>query len=142
MAGIVVEVNPATVRIVSREGHYTERISALSEAALDRVAARVLAEITSSMQEEKHGRPGPFRTRSAPGEAPAVQTGNLIESMEAWAPRTGVRRIGSKRHVEYALYLEFGTQRMAPRPFLRPAAEVAKRFLREELKKQHSTLGR
>ena len=60
---------------------------------------------------------------SAPGETPAVDTGNLVNSIkselvsssdtDAWA------NVGTG--VEYAEYLEFGTSRMEARPFMRPA---------------------
>lgn len=60
---------------------------------------------------------------SAPGETPAVDTGNLVNSIkselvsssdtDAWA------NVGTG--VEYAEYLEFGTSRMESRPYMRPA---------------------
>lgn len=58
---------------------------------------------------------------SAPGEAPAVDLGNLINS-------GGVEALASCLWAifftaEYAKPLEFGTPRMSARPFLRPSVE-------------------
>ncbi|RLG78456.1 MAG: hypothetical protein DRO14_00535 [Thermoprotei archaeon] len=57
---------------------------------------------------------------SAPGEAPATDTGTLAASLKA-------ERSGKLQYdiigVEYGAYLELGTRKMAPRPFLRPAIE-------------------
>lgn len=58
---------------------------------------------------------------SAAGQSPAVDTGNLMNSIS-------VRSQGLKAYVftpvEYGLYLEFGTSRMAARPWLRPALDA------------------
>lgn len=58
---------------------------------------------------------------SAPGEAPASDTGTLVGRI-----RTDYTRIGSLVGVvvastDYAAHLEYGTQRIEPRPFMRPA---------------------
>lgn len=59
---------------------------------------------------------------SAPGQGPAVDTGRLRSSISHEVGKVGttiVARVGTD--VEYAKYLELGTSKMAPRPFLRPA---------------------
>ncbi len=57
---------------------------------------------------------------SAPGEAPATDTGLLINSIES-------KRDGAEArvdvHSEYGAPLEFGTSKMAARPYLRPAMD-------------------
>lgn len=63
------------------------------------------------------------RRASAPGEAPAIDTGNLVNSLET--RKTGVGSAVVEAGAEYAAALEFGTRKMAPRPFLRPAADRA-----------------
>jgi HK97 gp10 family phage protein len=54
-----------------------------------------------------------------------VLTGNLRNSIQ-----TDVESDGLTAHVgtgvEYAAYVEFGTRRMAPRPYLAPAAEAVR----------------
>lgn len=55
-----------------------------------------------------------------------VDTGRLRSSVEYEVGRDSrglVARIGTD--VTYAVYLEFGTRRMSPRPFLRPALQAA-----------------
>lgn len=60
---------------------------------------------------------------SAPGEAPGVDTGNLQNSIQVEfpSPIKGVLTIGA----EYAQFLEDGTGRIAPRPFVVPALKGA-----------------
>jgi hypothetical protein len=61
---------------------------------------------------------------SAPGEAPATDLGKLLGSIRgelANEPLTA-NLVAS---VDYAIHLEFGTSKMAPRPFMRPAADLA-----------------
>lgn len=73
-------------------------------------------------------RPRPARGKyvaSAPGQAPAIRSGNLFRNQgrpQFVAPLTVERVINT----EYAAYLEQGTKRMAPRPFVRPAVETVK----------------
>lgn len=59
---------------------------------------------------------------SAPGEAPASDTGRLVNSITTnYEPDklSGTIQFGT----EYAPYLEYGTQKMEPRPFARPALD-------------------
>lgn len=67
---------------------------------------------------------GPRRTHraSAPGESPATDTGGLVSSgfQELDAPSVEVR-VGFGKL--YAAMLEYGTRRMAARPFLLPALD-------------------
>ncbi len=58
---------------------------------------------------------------SAPGEAPASDIGNLAASEYAKRIRQAFWHVGFT--AEYGLALEFGTPRILPRPFLRPAVE-------------------
>jgi HK97 gp10 family phage protein len=64
----------------------------------------------------------PKRTHraSAPGQAPATDTGALVRSIQA---DIRGRDAEVSANVDYAVYLEFGTQDMEPRPFLFPALE-------------------
>lgn len=74
---------------------------------------------------------------SAPGEPPAVDTGNLINSGYAMQKRLGLWEVGFT--AEYAAPLEYGTARIAPRPFLRPALEAYRQMFYDALR---AVLGR
>ena len=64
----------------------------------------------------------PRRTHkaSAPGQAPASDTGNLVSQIMSVAD--GKNTLVESR-AEYSKFLEFGTSKMLPRPFLFPASE-------------------
>ena len=64
----------------------------------------------------------PRRTHkaSAPGQAPASYTGNLVSQIMSVAD--GKNTLVESR-AEYSKFLEFGTSKMLPRPFLFPASE-------------------
>lgn len=69
-------------------------------------------------------RDGKMHRASAPGQPPAKDTGTLQSSIEYKVTKDGETisgLIGSS--ADYAIYLEFGTSRMAARPFLRPVLE-------------------
>jgi len=67
----------------------------------------------------------PRRTHraSAPGQAPATDTGRLIGSITQQKVSDGWL-VGSK--VKYSVWLEYGTRTMAERPFFRPALNKAR----------------
>lgn len=58
---------------------------------------------------------------SAPGDTPGVDTGKLRNGIAARKRQLG-HWVVSTGDTEYAVYLEFGTERMAARPFMGPAA--------------------
>ncbi len=67
---------------------------------------------------------------SAPDEAPAVLTGQLWNSFRTWRHGRDAWAVGPT--AEHGMYLELGTRKMAPRPFLKPALErVRNDFFRE-----------
>ena len=66
----------------------------------------------------------PRHKASAPGEAPASDTGTLIGSI--YHEREGDLTYAVGTRLGYAEYLEYGTSRMAARPFFRPAVEQIK----------------
>lgn len=86
---------------------------------------------------------GPGRNLSAthraskPGDPPAKDTGNLASSL-VWKMDGDSALVGSTiRNPAYPLWLEFGTRRMAARPFLQPAMQKnAQKFI-DRLKSIH-----
>jgi HK97 gp10 family phage protein len=68
---------------------------------------------------------------SAPGQPPANSTGQLVRSIK-------VKKTNNGQEVtidaEYAAFLEYGTSRMRPRPFIMPALMKVKKNLLSKLK--------
>lgn len=102
------------------------------------VAVRLKA--IDSMKEPKHGvvyttyffsaggKVIPIGTRwkphqaSAPGEAPAIDTGELAQSINIKVSDDGgTGEVGTDK--KHGLYMEYGTSRVAARPWLKPAFE-------------------
>jgi HK97 gp10 family phage protein len=82
---------------------------------------------------------------SAPGDPPASDTGNLINSIGTDFRRAELSvLVGTE--VEYAPFLEYGTRRMAPRPFMRPAYQsreaAIERAVREAINEVTRAAGR
>ena len=77
---------------------------------------------------------GFFRTRSAPSEPPAVDTGTLrnsVQSKPQYIAGTGMTSIvlaglvaGVNKDARIPRWLEYGTRRMKARPFIAPSLEV------------------
>lgn len=77
-----------------------------------------------------------FHQASAPGEAPASDTGALVErGIASYLNKEGMYSfvVAGRGIVKYAAMLEFGTRKMAARPFLFPALERSKDWIRERL---------
>ena len=75
---------------------------------------------------------------SAPGEFPAVDTGRLRASIthrfeEGTGGEPPAAYVGTS--VEYAADLEFGTSRMAARPFMRPSLEANRKNIVDRIAK-------
>lgn len=89
------------------------------------------------------GQRGFVTRRSAPGEAPAIQTAALSNSLGVNKPGPMARKIGagikagaSLDVARYSLTLEFGNSKIAARPYIRPAFERAKRNLLDRLSRR------
>jgi len=78
-------------------------------------------------------RRGVTHQASAPGEPPASNTGRLVNSIQTvYDTKNLTGTVGTS--VEYGGYLEFGTQTIEPRPFLRPALATHRRSLSRIIK--------
>ena len=73
---------------------------------------------------------------SAPGETPAVDTGNLVNSINTTLDRASATEAWANvgPTVEYGAYLEFGTSKMAARPFMRPGLDSSEDKIRDTIK--------
>ncbi len=62
-------------------------------------------------------------TASRPGRPPARDSGALLKGMNTWSTRTAYGAdLFFASTAGYSSFLEFGTSRMAPRPYMRPLA--------------------
>lgn len=68
---------------------------------------------------------GANHVASSPGEAPNNDTGTLAGGIET--TRTGRLKVEVSSNAPYSENLEFGTSRMAARPFMAPAANAKRR---------------
>ena len=68
----------------------------------------------------------PRRTHraSAPGESPASDTGNLVSKIMVKQKDKNTTQVESG--ADYSAFLEYGTSKMLPRPFLFPAFQKSK----------------
>ena len=62
---------------------------------------------------------------SAPGEAPASDTGNLVSKIIVKQKTKNITNVES--NANYSAFLEYGTSKMQPRPFMFPAFEKSKK---------------
>ena len=62
---------------------------------------------------------------SAPGEAPASDTGNLVSKIIVKQISQDITSVES--NANYSAYLEYGTSKMEARPFMLPAFEKSKK---------------
>lgn len=79
-------------------------------------------------------RRGTAHQASAPGEAPASDTGTLVKSITT---RYDLGSLSGRvvAQAKYAPYLEYGTATMAPRPFLRPALANKRQEIEDDIQK-------
>lgn len=74
---------------------------------------------------------------SLPGNPPARDTGNLTNSIRWEIHNEGKEIYGivgsSQLDENYAVYTEYGTTKMAPRPWLRPAMEKNNEWIRKSI---------
>ncbi len=111
------------------------------QAGLYASAQQVRTEAIKSVQAgDKSGRVYKRRTvmhrASAPGEAPASDTGRLVNSIQAYNNPGGSEAfvVAGRGTVLYAALLEFGTSRMAARPFMVPALEKSRAWINDRLR--------
>lgn len=112
------------MKIQDFSSQVAKQIADDAEEEIERLCLICEREAKQSM--EGGGKP---HTPSRPGEPPHVDTGRLRASVTHEVEKnlfSIIGRVGT--NVEYGRYLELGTSRMSPRPWLRPAL---KRTLKE-----------
>lgn len=116
-------------------------IDNLSQGNMERACLFLINKIKRNLSGTRSGRiyrvVGTKRkyTASAPGEAPAVRTGRLRNSIKytisGWAGLHLVGRVGTT--LEYGAWLEHGTTKMDARPYIGPAAEESNQDIKRIL---------
>lgn len=111
------------------EFNHLPRIAAEMGPKVGRVVNETLLVIERSAKEEMRGAKsgrlyeragGKMHQASAPGEAPAVDFGALINSIQSRMEGMTAGMVFT--NMDYGPVLEFGSIRMAARPFMMPAA--------------------
>ena len=92
---------------------------------LKSLGAKAVQEIKDSIQ--------PSMFPSSPGEPPKEKSGELKESIKY---EVVDEELNIYSEADYAGYLEFGTSKMRPRPFMAPVIERLASSFEEEVKKQ------
>lgn len=116
------------------------RIRAAAARGVLRGTEAVVTEATRLIQStSKSGRTyrrrGVEHVASAPGEAPATDTGTLVKSNGTETRNGGLTGI-AKWSAAHAPSLEYGTSRIEPRPFARPALANKRLAIEEDIKKE------
>lgn len=109
-----------------------------------RGAERIRAEYIDMVNEPSPGSPQVRYSKgreprtviaAAPGNPPNTDTGSLVGSVTTRVVRTN--QVELSVEAAYAGWLEFGTDKMAPRPALVPASEYIKPFVLANLRKAY-----
>lgn len=116
------------MELTSRIPEITAQLQPQAQAVVERTAydiqrrARIKIQ-TGPKTGRVYKRYGREHQASAPGEPPATDTGFLAGTIQV-----AVRMLEAIVDVfaDYGVYLEFGTSRMAPRPFLSPSVSEAR----------------
>lgn len=115
------------------EASIIAKIRAAAMAGVVDGANRVQAEALRTINEDpKSGRMYGSHQASAPGESPARERGFLAASIDV-IPNVPELSATVNAGAAYAANLEFGTAKMAPRPYMRPSLEKFRRQIEEDI---------
>lgn len=122
-----------------------EELISIVEDTLKKCADKIRSDIQKSMSDTprnyerptyKHNKKIPHYP-SLPGNPPAPDSDDLRKSIHWESERNGdvvIARVGTTMPDEkYPIYLEYGTSKMQPRPWLKPAMENNTEFVKREL---------
>jgi HK97 gp10 family phage protein len=130
------KIGQATTRVQAEVGKELEKALYASALRIEKEAKK------SILSGSKSGRIYKRRTvthrASAPDEAPASDTGRLVNSITSYINKTGALEafvVAGRGTVKYARMLEYGTAKMGARPFMFPAYEKSKAWIQERLNK-------
>ena len=88
------------------------------------IAVKMHSTAVQNIQQISQGKEYGKHTASKAGDYPNVDTGDLLRSLFFdMNTITMTARFGVRDTLKYARYLEFGTSRMEPRPFIKPTKD-------------------
>lgn len=102
---------------------------------VEKVAKKSIADSRGKSGGRFYKRRSVLHQASAPGEPPASDTGRLVNSINSYLNGSELYSfvIAGLGSVKYALMLEFGTRKMAARPFMQPALEASRAWINDRL---------
>lgn len=132
--GVRVTVKDRSKAYLANAQNELERAIALGAIRVQREAQRLVGLRSGPIKSL------PGAVPSAPGEPPHLRTGTLRRSIDHETLRLGNRefvgRVGpTGAAAKYGTYLELGTRKMAPRPYLRPALDSQRKQIVAEIRR-------
>lgn len=109
--------------------------SILSKAAFNTQNVAITSMQLSPPTGRTYRRRSVVHTASSEGGPPRIDTGTLIANITVQKEGLMSYTVGSRKDAPHGFWLEFGTSKMAPRPWLQPAAEETRRTLIQDLKR-------
>jgi HK97 gp10 family phage protein len=125
MSGVTMEIKRNGPSLIDK---LLKRVDKNAERIVDEAGDDVAADIRRSWSTS---------SPSSPGSPPAVVTGELDRSVVAipeHSMSTGRKRNYIRAMAKHASHLEYGTRKMAARPFMRPAMHRARKKYRGRFK--------
>jgi HK97 gp10 family phage protein len=122
-AKIQIKVNSAELKKIINQAE--NLVSESSVYMAEEMKKSITSGAKSGMRYENH-------TSSAPGQAPANWTGQLLKSIKVQKMK-GISFVYIT--AKYAQFLEFGTSKMRARPFIIPAFIKTKKYIQDKLKR-------
>lgn len=121
-AKVELKINDAMIRALFNESDKV--IDDTADALAKEMKRRILTGAKSGRRYGSH-------TSSAPGQSPANDTGALVNSISVEKKNKNADVIIDK---DYAEFLELGTSKMRPRPFIIPSLQKVKKDLANKLR--------
>lgn len=117
-------------------GSHTKRLAQISRETAREVAKRLYKagqdmELDAEFSITAGSVSGKNHVPSAPGQPPNADTRHLDTNIETVLVDTYHPKVTVTSHAEYSAALEYGTEHMAARPFMRPALEKNKKQISE-----------
>jgi len=115
----------------NRLDELSNRMHAAVREIVHTTAKHVGQDVVFEIGSDKTGITYGLHRASSPGEPPADFTGDLLDDMKVRMVGPTMAEVSFPR-AYYALFLEYGTAKMAARPFLHPSMEAERpRFIGE-----------